>query len=133
MSSTSHEREGRSPAAAIANLVVRLTNEYTGRGPTKARTYINDDLITVVLQDTQTKGERNLIRDGKQELVLATRLAFQQTMRRDLIDGLEEITGRKVHAFMSSNHMDPDIAAEIFVLTANGDGGPPATADPGEG
>ncbi|HEY3725820.1 MAG TPA: Na-translocating system protein MpsC family protein [Solirubrobacteraceae bacterium] len=117
MSSPSSEHRGEgSIAAAISNLVVRVTNEYTGRGPTKARTYMNDDLVTVLLQDTLTKGERSLVRDGKQELVLATRLAFQATMREDLIAGLEQLTGRKVRAFMSSNHMEPDVAVEIFVL-----------------
>ena len=51
---------------AISNLVVRLLSEYTGRGPTKARTHFSENLITVVLQDLLTKGERSLIRDGKQ-------------------------------------------------------------------
>ena len=105
---------GNSPASAISNLVVRLMSEYTGRGPTRARTYIHDDLITVLLQDTLTKGERSLVRDGKEELVLTTRLAFQMTMREDLTAGLEQITGRKVRAFMSSNHMDPDVASKCL-------------------
>ncbi len=116
MSSTSSPPGEGLPAAAISNLVVRLMSEYTGRGPTKSRTYVHDDLITVVLQDTLTKGERSLVRDGKEELVLATRLAYQMTMREALIDGLEQITGRTVRAFMSANHMEPDIAVEIFVL-----------------
>lgn len=126
MSSISTEHRGdSSPAAAISNLVVRLMSEYTGRGPTKARTYINDNLITVLLQDTLTKGERSLVRDGKQDLVLTTRLAYQMTMRQDLTAGLERITGRTVHAFMSSNHMEPDVAIEVFVLEEIGDGDSP--------
>jgi uncharacterized protein YbcI len=113
--STEHHTDGSS-AAAISNLVVKLMSEYTGRGPTKARTYMNDDLITVVLQDTLTRGERSLVRDGKEDLVLSTRFAYQQTMSDDMIAGLENITGRKVRAFMSSNHTDPDIAVEAFVM-----------------
>lgn len=119
--STEHPPGNGSPAAAISNLVVRLMSEYTGRGPTKARTYIHDELITVLLQDTLTKGERSLVRNGKEDLVLTTRLAFQMTMREELTAGLEQITGRKVRAFMSSNHMDPDIAIEVFVLEPAGD------------
>jgi uncharacterized protein YbcI len=107
---------GGSRAAAISTLVVRLVSDYTGRGPTKARTYFADDLVTVVLRDTLTKGERSLVRDGKGDLVLNVRLAFQRTMRDDLVAGIEELTGRKVLAFLSSNHMDPDIAIESFVL-----------------
>jgi uncharacterized protein YbcI len=103
-------------AAAISNLVVRLVSDYTGRGPTKAHTHLNEDLVTVVLENSLTKGERSLVRDGKSDLVLSTRLAFQETMRDDLIAGIEQLTGRRVRAFLSANHMEPDIAIESFVL-----------------
>ena len=101
---------------AISNLVVRLLSEYTGRGATRARTHFNDDLVTVVVQDLMTRGERSLIRDGRRELVLETRRAYQVSMREELSAGIEEITGRKVIAFLSANHLDPDIAIESFML-----------------
>ena len=101
---------------AISNLVVRLLSEYTGRGPTQARTHFNDSLVTVVVQDLLTKGERSLIRDGRADLVLQTRKAYQETMGDDLKDGIERITGRRVIAFLSANHLDPDIAIESFML-----------------
>ena len=104
-------------AAAISNLLVRLMAEYTGRGPTKARTYINEDLVTVVLQDTLTRGEQSLVRDGRASLVLTTRKAYQQTMRADMVAGVEEIMEREVMAFLSDNHIEPDVAVESFVLT----------------
>jgi uncharacterized protein YbcI len=107
---------GVSPTAAISNHVVRVIAEYTGRGPTKARTVINDRLVTVLLEDTLTKGERTLVRDGQTERVLDTRKAYQHTMRERLIAGIEEILGQKVVAFMSDNHVDPDVAIEAFVL-----------------
>ena len=109
---------------AISNLVVRLLSEYTGRGPTKARTHFNDNLITVVVQDLLTKGERSLIRDGKADLVLETRRAYQLTMRDDFTAGIEEITGRQVIAFLSANHIDPDVAIESFMLAPQDDGHP---------
>ncbi len=118
-----HSAIGGSKAAAISNHVVRTMSEYTGRGPTKGRTYINDDVVTVVLRDTLTKGERSLVSDDLDELVLTMRKAFQGTMRHDLIDGIETILGRKVSAFLSDNHIDPDIAVEIFLL-APADAGP---------
>jgi uncharacterized protein YbcI len=90
--------------------------EYTGRGPTKARTYLNEALITVVLQDTLTMGERSLVRDGHEELVLASRKAFQRTMSSQMIAAVERHSGRRVLAFLSDNHTDPDIAVESFVL-----------------
>ena len=103
---------------------MRLLSEYTGRGPTKARTHFSDNLITVVVQDLLTKGERSLIRDGKADLVLETRRAYQLTMREDFTAGIEEITGRQVIAFLSANHIDPDIAIESFMLAPQDDGHP---------
>jgi uncharacterized protein YbcI len=121
---SSHEAD-RSPsgsrAAAISNLVVSLMSEYTGRGPTKSRTYLDDNLISVVLADTLTKGERSLVRDGYGDRVLAMRRAYQRTMATELVGGIERLTGRKVHAFLSDNHIDPDIAVETFVLEPIGD------------
>jgi uncharacterized protein YbcI len=114
-----------SQGQAIGNLIMRLLSDYTGRGPTKARTHFNENLITIVVQDLLTKGERSLIRDGKQHLVLETRRAYQQTMGADLTAGIEEITGRQVIAFLSANNLDPDLAIETFVLAPENDGGPP--------
>jgi uncharacterized protein YbcI len=91
--------------------------EYTGRGPTKARAYIHEDLITVVLQDTLTMGERSLVRDGEVDLVLASRKAFQRTMATQMVAAVERHSGRSVFAFLSDNHVDPDVAIESFVLT----------------
>jgi uncharacterized protein YbcI len=106
----------QSRPASISNHVVRVMSEYTGRGPTKARTSIDGDLVSVLLRDTLTKGERSLVADGRSQLVLDMRKAFQMTMRDDLVAGVEQIMGRKVVAFMSDNHIDPDVAAETFVL-----------------
>jgi uncharacterized protein YbcI len=103
-------------SAAISSAVVQLMREYTGRGPTKARTYIDEDLITVVLQDTLTMGERSLVRDGEADLVLTSRKAFQRTMSTQMIAAIERHSGRSVYAFLSDNHIDPDIAVETFVL-----------------
>lgn len=114
---------GISPAARISNSVVHFLTVYTGRGPTKAWTSIYRDLVTVVLHDTLTKGERSLVADGKSDLVLNTRFAYQQTMRDDLIATVEQHTGRKVAAFLSSNHIEPDIAIENFVLEPTGEPG----------
>jgi uncharacterized protein YbcI len=109
----SHEQ---SPAARISSHCVRTLNAYTGRGPTKSWTSIDGDLVSSVLRDTLTKGERSLVQDGRAQLVRDMRRAYQDTMRDDLVGGVEEITGRKVIAFLSDNHIDPDIAVESFVL-----------------
>jgi uncharacterized protein YbcI len=107
---------GGTVSAAVSNAVVGLVREYTGRGPTQARTAISRDLVSVVMADTLTKAERSLVENGKAELVLQVRQEFQKAMRQDLVAAVENITEREVIAFMSDNHIDPDMAVESFVL-----------------
>jgi uncharacterized protein YbcI len=102
--------------AAISNAVVGLLREFTGRGPTQARTTIGSDTIVVTLRDSLTKAERTLALRGQAVEVLAMRRAFQDTMREDLIAAVESLTGRKVEAFLSDNLYKPDVAVEIFLL-----------------
>jgi uncharacterized protein YbcI len=103
-------------SAEISRAAVQLVAEYTGRGPTKAHTVINRDSVLILLGDTLTKGERSLARKGMSDHVQETRRLYQRAMRDDLIGAVEEHTGRRVIAFMSDNHIDPDMAAEVFVL-----------------
>ena len=103
-------------AAALANAIVALTAEYTGRGSPRSRCYVHEDLIVCVLHDSLTKGEVSLVQDGKEEAVLAIRGTYQESMRSELVAIVERLTGRKVAAFMSSNHVNPDVAIESFVL-----------------
>jgi uncharacterized protein YbcI len=103
-------------SAAISNAVVRLLAEYVGRGPTKARTIHSGKLVLCVLEDTMTRAERSLAAGGHEEFVLKARHALQHTMQKDLTAAVEALTHRKVAGFMSDNHIDPDLAAEVFVL-----------------
>jgi uncharacterized protein YbcI len=104
----------------ISTATVQLLHEYTGRGPTKAKTVINQDLVTVVLADTLTKGERRLVDKGLSDRVLQLRHDYQLTMRDDLVAIVEGQLDRTVLAFMSQNHIDPDLAVEVFVLEPSG-------------
>lgn len=117
MSSTTPEVAGRGAlAAAISNAMVGLLHRYTGRGPTRARTTIDGNVIVCVMGATLTKGEQSLVADGKHEVVLHSRRAFQDTMQADAVTAVQEISGRRVVAFMSNNHIDPDLAVEVFIL-----------------
>jgi uncharacterized protein YbcI len=114
----------RSVSSAISKAAVALLREYTGRGPIKARTYMNEDVILVVLYDTLTTKERDIVRNGGADLVLSTRQAFQKAMRPDLIATVERFSGRSSIACMSHNHLDPDIVVESFVLAPRTNGPP---------
>jgi uncharacterized protein YbcI len=103
-------------SAAISTAVVHVVSQYTGRGPTYARTTIDGELVVVILRESMTKGERALVSGGKEDEVLQLRRAFQDNMRQDLVAVIERLTERRVEAFMSANHAKPDAAAEIFLL-----------------
>ena len=115
----------------IAKAMIRLTGEYTGRKPARARTAIANDIVTVLLEDTMTRGERELLDTGKGEVVLEKRRAHQQMMRDDMTAAVQMLSERNVIAFMSDHHLPRDMAAEVFVLEplASTDGGGPDTAD----
>ncbi|MHB8235257.1 MAG: Na-translocating system protein MpsC family protein [Solirubrobacteraceae bacterium] len=120
------------PALAISNHVVRVMNDYTGRGPSQARTLFDTELITVLLRETLTKGERRLVRDGKADVVKSTRDAFDQAMERELVEGVERIAGRAVRAFMSANDLEADMTVQTFVLEPQAGDCPVQTADRAE-
>jgi uncharacterized protein YbcI len=106
----------------ISNAIVALFREYYGRGPTRAKTYIVDDYVLTVLEDTMTTVEETLARQGRQELVREVRVAFQNEMADSFRGAVEELTGRKVIAYHSQIVFDPDMGFEIFVLEPEEDG-----------
>ena len=96
---------GNSLYAAISNANVRLLREYTGRGPTKARTTIRDNVVLVMLEQTLTKGEQVLVEKGRGENVLELRREYQEAMRDEVSAEVAALTGRTVIAMMSANHL----------------------------
>jgi uncharacterized protein YbcI len=102
--------------AAIARTIVRYHAEQLGRGPTKAQAFHHDNVIVVVLEDTMTRAERTLVASGGSDAVMHTRRAFQDALAPYLRSAIERLTGCNVRAFMSANHLAPDLAGELFVL-----------------
>jgi uncharacterized protein YbcI len=103
-------------AASISDAMANLLSRHTGRGATTSWTTFGRDLIVCVMADALTKGEQWLVQSGKGEAVLHIRRAYHESMAEEAIGLVEELSGRRVTAFMSNNHVDPDIAVEIFVL-----------------
>jgi len=114
--SSEHRRYDGELTAEISNTVVRALARTTGRGPTKAKTTLGENAVFVVLQDSLTRGEQNLANAGQGAAVLDLRRRWQAVMRVDVSREIEELTGRKVVSFMSDNHIDPDMAVEVFLL-----------------
>ena len=114
-------------AAEISTTLVQLLKEHADRGPTMCRTYIDDDLVIVLMRGGFSRLENTLFEDGKFLDVRATRHAFADTMEGRFTEVIERVTGREVAAFMSASHQKPDLQMEVFVL----DGGPdPSSVNP---
>lgn len=107
-------------AAEISATFVHLLKEHADRGPTKCRTYIDDDLVIVLMRGGFSRLENTLFEDGKWLDVRSMRHALQDTMEGRFTEVIERLTGRQVAAFMSATHQHPDLQMEVFVL----DGGP---------
>jgi uncharacterized protein YbcI len=105
-----------SPRRALTRRMVQLHKEFYGRGPTRAKAYLQDDSIMVLMRGGFTTAEETLLRAGHGESVAQQRRDFQAAMRERFTDMIEEITGRKVLAFMNSTHQDPDLICDVFVL-----------------
>jgi uncharacterized protein YbcI len=104
--------------ARISNEMVRLHSEYYGRGPTKAKVYVDGDLVAVVLEETFTPAEKTLIARGESEAIQDIRRRFQRAMADQFRSIVEQATGREVRSFLSETDLDNDIAVEIFLLGA---------------
>ena len=96
--------------------MVALHREHFGRGPGAAKSLYVDDLVVCVLTDVYTQVERTLIKAGQIERVRETRQLHQRAMRDRFVEPIERLTGRRVVAFVSAVHFDPDLAVETFVL-----------------
>lgn len=114
-------------SAEISKAIAGNHREHYGRGAGRARTVMNDDFIICFLEDIYTPVERTLIDAGRFAAVQEAREAFQDVMRDTFVAAVERISHRKVIAFLSQVHADPDLAIETFVLEPLSNGGRPET------
>ena len=110
----------------ISNAMVRLFKDQFGRGPSNARAYwAGPDALTVILEDTLTPAERNMVSMGEHQRLRDTRLFFQVATVPEFCEAVERLTGRKVRAFTSGTDTHVDgLSIENFVLHPRGYDGP---------
>jgi len=101
---------------AISDGMVALLKEFYGRGPTRAKSYYEDDLVVCLLRGGFTRVEKTLLEGGRGAAVIQQRMEFQEVMRDRFVHVIESATGRRVVGFMSGNQQDPDMICEVFVL-----------------
>jgi uncharacterized protein YbcI len=101
----------------LTNAMVRLYKELFGRGPTKARTdYAGPDTVVATIENSLTASERNLASLGEHQRVREIRMFFQHASEHEFEETVEQITGRKVRAFVSGIDVAHDVSSEVFYL-----------------
>ena len=100
----------------ISDGMVRLLKEYYGRGPSRTKSYFQDDLVVCLLRGGFSRVEQTLLEGGRGAAVIQQRMEFQELMRDRFCGIVEDITGRRVIGFMSGNQQDPDLMCEVFIL-----------------
>ena len=112
--------------AAVTEAMVGFHRRYHHREPVTAKTLLlGDDLLACVLGGVYTDVEKTMIEIQRGTIVQETRNAFQAAMQDKFIEAVQELSGRRVLAFISNHHVGPDIEIELFFLV------PSNTHDPG--
>ena len=101
---------------AISDGMVALLKEFYGRGPSRAKSYYEDDLVVCLLRGGFSRVEQTLLEGGRGSSVIRQRIEFQDLMRERFEAVIADATGRQVIGFMSGNQQDPDIMCEVFIL-----------------
>jgi uncharacterized protein YbcI len=117
-----HEPDRGALLASISNTIVGLHKRYHGKGPTKARSYLVDDMLVCVLRGGMTRAEVTLAESGRSDLVVKHRQDFLDAVRGEFVEAVEELLGRRVTAFLSTTNPEPDVSVEIFMLDGDGHG-----------
>jgi uncharacterized protein YbcI len=113
----SDQRDGpRSVRAEVSNAMVGLKKDFYGKGPTKAKTFLNDNYVFCVMEGGLTRNEQTMIERGHEDLVRNYRLRFQEAMEEPTVDAIQRITGRSVIGYHSQIVFKPERTFEIFVL-----------------
>ena len=108
--------------AALSNALVALMKEHYGKGPTAAKSFINDEYVFTVLEGGLTRNEETLLAAGEEAVVREYRIRFQQAVGHEFSEAVERITGRRVLTYHSQIVFAPPRSFELFVLD-----GPPVT------
>ncbi len=118
MTGSSDQPTGGEMHAAVTSALVGIHTDHLGRGPSSASTFHHGNVLVTLMHDVLTPAEKTLAAGPRAEAVTTMRHHFQEAMEDDYRAAVERLTGRKVLVFISGNHLDPDLAAELFVLDA---------------
>jgi uncharacterized protein YbcI len=129
MSQAREPLSGGALNAAIANELGKLIADFTGRGATRSRAFIDQDVVVCVFEDGATRADRHLVAAGKSELVRRQRDALQRAMASQLVAAVERLTNRTVRTFLSGTDEHGGSSIEAFVLEPEPPGSDPPRSD----
>jgi uncharacterized protein YbcI len=109
----------------LARRFCALLQATGGRSPTRTRVFVNEEVLTVICEETLNPSEKDIYRRDV-EAVARSRRAIQRMVRMKFAPVIEELTGTGVVASTSGHAIEPDIGIYNFVLT-----GPPAIGPQG--
>ena len=115
-----HEEDGGSLLSRISTEMVRAQKEFFGKGPTKAKSYMLDDMLIIVMRGGMTTAEKTMLDFGNEDQVRQFRQLFENEMTDRLTEKMEELTGRKILSYQSQVMFDPDVVVEMFVFDSEG-------------
>ena len=117
MSAPGEALSGDELLAAVTKAMVGFHERYYHREPVTSKTMLlGDDLIACMMSGVYTDVEKTMIEIQRGTIVQETRNAFQNAMQDKFIRAVEELSGRRVLAFISNHHVGPDIEIELFLL-----------------
>jgi uncharacterized protein YbcI len=121
MTAANEALSGDELLAAVTEAMVGFHQRYYHREPVSAKTMLlGDDLLACVLGGVYTDVEKTMIEIQRSTLVQETRNAFQTAMQDKFINTVQNLSGRRVLAFVSNHHVGPDVEIELFLLVPNG-------------
>jgi uncharacterized protein YbcI len=102
--------------AALTRALVGIQMQYLGRGPKTASTFHYNNVVVTLMHDVLTAADKLVAQTHRRDAIVSIRHLYQEAMQDDFNAAVERLTEREVVAFISGNHIEPDIAAEIFIL-----------------
>ena len=101
----------------VNDAMVELHERYHHRAPVTARTQlIGDEILACVMSGIYTDVEKTLIELEQQATVRHMRSVFQRAMKDRFIAAVQQLSGRRVRAFICDSHVGPDLQIELFIL-----------------
>ncbi len=108
--------------AKISTEVVRTLKDSFGKGPLKAKSYMLDDFLLVVMRGGVTVAEQTMLDRGHGDLVREFRQTYQNEIGDHLVAKIETLTGRTVVNYQSQILFEPHIVMEVFFFADEAEG-----------